>query len=570
MAVYSLLTPTDWFHYFGTSGDAGLARVVDVIATAGVSRLYYRTHEGGKATFPSKAGTTLIGQEIIDSLKGNIRDFYTYPESYFRYLGAVDFTHSKGITAFMDACQLNGMERALWATIMEDDHGGMFKSKFILAHPELRCVNRKGESIDGCLEYWFDEVRTHKLAVIDELLAFKPDRIQIDLVRRNGLPSADVNGYYQYGFNPQIVDGFRKSTGLDARSLEPGSADWQRWLEYAGRPTTEFMIEACRRINAAGAKVDFMMWPVHLKTWMGIDLEAILDTGYVDAIHVASQAYAYSPADLQRQLKALRPQVGDRPVDIVPSISGYDHLLNHALDRFFQAMEENGVKNTVLHESNMILCTRTAERFRALAFGEPHYKRMLKSKQVDRVDWSKTQKLSGFLRGYNASDLKTDQLTEIQVAHTADALHVRVTCHERDVKRLLPVKGWPRDNYNVIQLHRRCYWDPYQSVHLFLCPADQLNDYFHFVLDAAGEAGQERLLDERWEGEWGHEVEIGEKSWTATFHIPFSTLKVTPKAGTRMSVQSLRVQDDPREVSLLTLGNTESMKTDEMGFLELQ
>jgi hypothetical protein len=231
-------------------------------------------------------------------------------------------------------------------------------------------------------------------------------------------------------------------------------------------------------------------------------------------------------------------------------------------------MENAGVKTVMLHESEAIPRNRVGERFRALAAGVPHYKRRLRSRRVKTLDWQRVEKFSGFLRGYNAKTLETDQLTEIQVAHTDDALHVRVICHERDVKGLLPVPQWPADNYNVKVLGSRTWWSPTESVHLFLSPANQFNDYFHFVLDPSGKASQEQRLDEAWNGAWSHDVQVGQTQWTATFAIPFRTLGFTPSpAGARIGAHVVRSQSKPvQQVSMLTLANTGVVNADEFGF----
>jgi len=562
MKIHAMATPSDWFYFTGAYGDPGVGRMCDLFAEAGGSRIYLRTHDGGKANYPSRHGTTFVGSDVFPRTGG----FASYPQSYFRYLKLLDFTKWSPFLFFAAHASDYGVEPGLWHTIMEDDHGGAHASDFVLSHPHLRCVKRNGEPINGALEFWFEEAREYKLKILDEVLELGTQRILLDLVRRNGLPSADVDGNYQYGFNPEILEAFRKEAGLDARKLTPGSDDWRSWVNFMSRPYTEFFLEVFRRAKRKGFTIDLLTWPVHLKTWMGIDLEKLLDSGSVEKIHVASHTYSYSKVELERQLSALRPQVGKRPVEIVPSISAYDGVARSGLDTFFEAMENAGVKTVVLHESQAMNVDRVSERFRALAFGVPHYKRVLRSRRHAALDWARADKFSGFLRGYNQASLETDQLTEIQVAHTNDALHVRVICHERNVKGLLPVSQWPADNYNVKVLGARTWWSPNDSVHLFLSPANQFNNYFHFVLDPSGKASQEQRLDELWNGDWSHEVKINDKDWTATFHLPFKSLEFQPSPGLKIAAHVVRSQANPLQVSSHTLANTGIVNPDEFGF----
>jgi hypothetical protein len=566
MNLHSLITLPDWFYYFGTSNAEGLHRICDLCADAGLSRLYLRTHEGGMADYPSKVSPVLVGREVYDKTGS----YLTYPQSYYRYYLQLDFRKWNPLEVAHRAAEQSGIEMALWYTIMEDDHGGSFASPFMLENKQWWCTTRQGESISGCLEFWFEEVRRYKLGILREILASKPSRILLDLVRRNGTPSADGDGYFRYGFNPKMTEAFARQSGLNAHKLEPNTPDWHRWVDFVSRPYTELMIEACRMCRENGTRVDLMVWPVHQKSWMAIDLEKILDSGLVDAVQVASHTYAGSPAEVRRQLDAIRPQVKDRPVEVIPTISGYEGVTASGLDAYFAELDRQKVQSVALHESEELLRNRVSERFRALKFGVPHYKRVLRSRMMREVDWDQAPKISGFLRAYNAEALEADQVTEIQSVYTAEVLHVRVRCAERHVAGLLPVPRWPSDNYNVRQLRARTWWNPMQSVHLFVSPAQLLNDYFHFVLDPSGKPDQEMRLDELWSGAWSNGVKIETDGWVAQFVIPFSTMGFEPRKGMRIAIQAVRVQAQPLQVTQLNLAGTNVINPDEFGFLELE
>lgn len=569
MNIHALMTPSDCFFWSGVFGDEGTCRIFDIAAEAGISRLYLRTHDGGRANYPSQHGPTLRGIDVYNDYVGDMRAVGSpYPKSYYRYLRSLDYDKWSPHTNFARNATDYDIEPALWTTIMEDNHGQPLLSRFATENPQLRCVKRNGEPVAGCLEFWFKPVRDYKLKVVDEVLGLGPKRIVFDLVRRNGLPSADVNGFYQYGFNPEIIEAFRKESALDARRLTPGSDDWKAWVDFVSKPYTEFFQEVFRRAKSRGIAVELMTWPVNLKTWMAIDLEKILDSGAVEAVHVQSHTYSYSPAEMNRQFAALRPQVGSRNVEIIPSITGYDGVVAAGLDRYFQAMEKSGVRSVVVHEIDAVYRNRVGERFRALKFGVPHYQRMLRPRRVESLDWNEIAKFSGFLRGYNATSLETDQVTDVQTAYDGQTLHIRVTGHERNPKALIPVPQWPADSYNVKVLGARTWWSPDESVHLFLSPANQFNDYFHFVLDPSGAAKQEQRLDEAWNGAWSHEVKIENDRWTATFHIPFASLQFQPQRGARIAAQIVRSQNNPKEVSLLYMAGTSVVNADEFGFWE--
>lgn len=565
MKILSIATFNDWFYLLGTYGPEGVQRMCDLVADSGISRLYLRTHDGGLANYSSVKSPPLVGETVVQ----DTGKWLDQPKSVHNYVRFLNYTDWDPLPVFLDFAPTTGMEAALWYTVMEDDHGGHLQSDFYKAHPEWRCVDREGEPVGGCLEFWFEEVRNYKLAIIDELLDKGTPRILLDLVRRNGTPSADGEGFYRYGFNPEIVTEFVQQGGADPRGLTPGSDEWGTWLDFVSRPYTEFFVEACRRISARNAHVELLTWPVHLKSWMAIDLEKILDTGEVEAVHVASHAYSYSPADLENQLAALKAQVGSRSVKIVPSICGYEGLVCSGLDKFFEAAQGQGVDTIVVHESDALFRLPVASRFRALAYDTPHYKRELHSRQVETVDWEQADKISGFLRGHNEDSLETDQLTEIQVAHTTEDLFVRVTCHERDTTELIPVPRYSQENYNVRQLGPRLWWNPKESVHLFLSMPGQYGDYFHFLVDPSNTGDQECRLDETWNGEWSHDVQIEPSRWTATFRLPFASLNHAVAPGQRIAFNAVRSQASPAQLSMLNLTGTHFNNPEEFGFLHL-
>ena len=546
MRIFTTATQSDWLYSGASWGKPGLYRVASILKEGGVSRVYWRTHNGGEAMYPSSVSNVQDGAFFRQ--KG-FKGYGSLPAQHFAYAAHVDYREWDHLVDMAGIAAEFGIEFAHWATIFEDDHGGGHRSKFLLDHPEWQCTTRDGQKVDGCLDFWFPEVRAYKLRVLDEVLAKPATRLLLDFVRRNGKPSADLAGHYLYGFSEPILVAFKKETGHDARKLVPGSLDWATWIDFLVRPHLEFMREAARRARALKRPLDLMVWPVDLKTWMAFDLRAMAAEGLVDSVLVGSHRYAESSAEARRQVEALRSQTVPGAVRVVPGLPGYHTLAPPMVDAFCEEAERQGTEGIVLYESNFLITDPIPDHLRAWSFGVPHSRRSVAVPRVVSPDWARVPVQRGFLKAFSLDNAPADQETSFQVTHDGEALHVRVECRERNPSGLLPVPEFDPSNFNVAQLRARMAWHPFESVHLFLDAEHRHEDYFHFLLDPSNRGLEERRLDEDWTGAWTHEASIGTDRWVAVLRIPFATLGIRPGPGQVLGFHVGRIQNSPREVT---------------------
>ena len=61
MRIRTITTMTDWAWNMGCWGKVGVYRTMDVMKMADIKDLYWRTHDGGKAMYPSKVSTVSTG-----------------------------------------------------------------------------------------------------------------------------------------------------------------------------------------------------------------------------------------------------------------------------------------------------------------------------------------------------------------------------------------------------------------------------------------------------------------------------------------------------------------------------
>jgi len=219
-------------------GPAGVRQILDRCKACGWERVYWRCLDGGRA---------LYGSRILEPLH-KLDD-----ENYLRDHGLEEIQarleqHDWGsFDAFAEAVRYGseiGIEVHAWLSINEDDHGYGWTSRYTREHPESRWVRRDGRPYRSQQSFAFPEVRAYKLAVLREVLEYRPAGVFFDWIRTGDVrdnPQTDPDGIANYGYEAPNVSRFRGQYGLD-----PGAApnDDERWVRVRAEPQTLFMREA--------------------------------------------------------------------------------------------------------------------------------------------------------------------------------------------------------------------------------------------------------------------------------------------------------------------------------------
>jgi len=566
--MYTLGTHSDWYYHGGCWGKPGLQRVADLCLEAGINRLYWRTHDGGQAKYPSRVGSINDGARYRS---GQFQGLGTLPESFFNYRKYLDYSQWDQLTDMAEIASSVGLPYSHWYTIHEDDHGGNFSSAFLENHPEFQCRTRDGQAIPGCLDFWFPEVRNYKRAIVEELLAKPAERLLLDFLRRNGTPSADFQGHYRYGYNPEKLEAFRRETGLDALKLTPSLPEWSQWLQFNARPMTEFVLEIADLARRVNRPLDLLLWPVDQLAWMAFDLPALARAGAVHDVLIGSHTYAFSAAEARRQVEAMRPQLEGTAARMAPGLPAYYELPAEGFDRFVGEVERQGCDRMVLFESHALINSPLVERIRAASLDKSHHSRaVLAIRTEGSPDWARVPVQTGFLRAFAFDDGQTDQETSFQVAHDGQSLYFRFICRERTPQHLIPVPQYDHNNYNVAQLGYRMYWNPHESIHLALDFRHQHEDFVCFTVDPANDAHAGTWIDEVWLTPWQHTTHIGPDRWEVELTLPLASLEIDRPSGKILGFQAVRVQDRPREVSSWFNSKGRRLQPLEFGHLTLE
>jgi hypothetical protein len=245
-------------------GEAGVRHMLSVCRAAGISQVYWRALDAGRAMYKSRLVLPAENYEFDQFYNPVSAEEKTLLESFHmdyqrrghsnrtisERISAMDYTHFDSFAAAVQAGHELGMEIYAWVTINEDDHGWGAPSAFSRLWPEYRWVRRDGRPYRSQLSLAFPKVMEYKLGIIKEVLAYNLDGMFIDWLRTGDVrdnPQTDQNGVADYGYEAPLVEGFRRKHAADPYAVPN---DDPRWIRFRAEPRTEFMRRTRKLVRA--------------------------------------------------------------------------------------------------------------------------------------------------------------------------------------------------------------------------------------------------------------------------------------------------------------------------------
>jgi hypothetical protein len=195
----------------------------------------------------------------------------------------------------------------LFGWMRTNNYSGNAVARFYLEHPEWREARADGRAAPQ-LCFAVPEVRAHKIAILQEAVAYGLDGLLIDTLRHPPMVGYHplVAGAYRtrYGQDPP-----RRGDPEDAGADADADADAARWHRFRARYFTRFLRELRHALAGAGRAG----LPVHLRVAPrralhdGADLEALLDEGLIDGL--VANRYTSEPLDYERLFPLVRGRV---------------------------------------------------------------------------------------------------------------------------------------------------------------------------------------------------------------------------------------------------------------------
>ncbi len=544
MKIYTISTLHDWAHFTGAAGAIGIERIFDLMAIAGIERVYWRVFEGGLATYPSKIATVFRGRDVqawqnIGDGGGTKSEQWAWRE---------DCTTWDPLATAVEIAHRRGIELCAWWTVCEEDHGGHVGSGFG-RQKEYRLHDREGKDYPGTVELFLPEVRDYRMAVLKEILERKVDGLLIDFARNNATPSAGADGIHRFGYNQPVREAYAKRYGDDPLNLD---ADDKTWLTFKNEYRADFVRQVRRQLGRDRHLALMTIPHVDNYRWLCLDLEALSADGTVDLVMPFAMTYCNSPESTAEHVMQLRSQTKGRHTRVAAGVQTYWGITPDAYDAAINAADDIGVKETVLYEADMLSRMNLMTPTRARHLKAPRRDRAIDVRMLGRNptarDWANAEVHRNFFVVTGPDRAKAKAKTGFQVIAGPKALHVRMTCNGKQVD--IPASLLEDKRSYLEWIAGRNFWMFSDKAHVLLDPAVARQDFVHFSGDRHNETWAEKRFLNSWPAKWTYRVDcVSTRQWIAEFQLPYTTIGAKPGAGQQWSFQIVREHAAEREVS---------------------
>lgn len=532
MEIRAITTFTDWTALAGCWDKAGVCRIFETLRIAGIRDVYWRVFNGGLALYPSRIAE-IQGRQCYDVSTGN--NYLPFANRPIHYLREIDFKRFNPIPTALEVAAEFGINLHLWYTIYEDEHGRPCRSRFNADHPEWWHTDRAGRQYSGTFDWFYEEVRAYKLAIVDELLQYPAKGLMLDLVRHNATASADANGVYRFGYNPAVRAAFQRRAGADPLALPP---DHPEWLAFRRDIHTALIREIRDRMDRTGRRMELalMLWPVDYARWAGFDVRGLSETGAAQMLAMCSLTYSLRPQDARDHYNIGRAQAPNERVLVLPGLSTYNGVRGPHIDRFAEAAEQAGARGIMLYEADQLVRFNCASTVRAINLGRPNYRRGLTAARLpagagpEQINWATIPAFDNFLFHYGpGSEQVPSERTKFQIAYNAAELIVRFVCEDRRMAAALaPAQPNHQHQYYIDALRHRGPYYGLNSFSLMLDPTRACEDFHLFGATPRKESITAMFIDEDWTCAWSMDVTTGPDRWMGVMRIPFAALGHPP------------------------------------------
>jgi hypothetical protein len=236
-------------------GAEGVRHMLTVCKAAGISQIYWRVLDAGRAMYKSRLvlpGENYEFNEFYNPLTAEEKALLdSFHMDYQRrghsnrliseMINSMDYTNFDSFGSAVKIGHELGLQIHAWVTINEDDHGWGAPSAFSRLWPEFRWIRRDGRAYHSQLSFAFPRVMEYKLGIIKELLQYDLDGLFIDWLRTGDVrdnPQTDATGTADYGYEEPVVKSFERRFRVDPRTL---LNDDMRWVRWRAESRTDFM-----------------------------------------------------------------------------------------------------------------------------------------------------------------------------------------------------------------------------------------------------------------------------------------------------------------------------------------
>ncbi|NJL00941.1 MAG: family 10 glycosylhydrolase [Spirulinaceae cyanobacterium SM2_1_0] len=275
-----------------TRSESELARIFDRLEDAGVNTVFFETVNASYTIYPSQVAP----------------EQNPFTVGWDPLAAAVKLAHERD------------MELHAWVWVFaaaNQRHNQIVRQPrtylgpVLSRHPDWVGTDRQGNPFQSnSRKAFFDpahpEVRAYLLALIDEIATnYDVDGIQLDYIR---YPFQDPSVNQVYGFGVASRSQFRRLTGVDPVSINPGDRLWTRWTQFRIQQVDGFVASVSELLDREHPEVllsaaVFPLPPSERLARLQQNWESWTEAGYLDL--VVPMTYADNTENLQRLTEPL-------------------------------------------------------------------------------------------------------------------------------------------------------------------------------------------------------------------------------------------------------------------------
>lgn len=233
--VVALVDSLDFAKHFDIETPTGTVQVLEHVLLTHPTDVWWRDKGGGRMRYPSACEDWPVSEAPFDPKRLPSEDVYGWLR--------LEAPRANAFPVVREECARRGLSFGVHTTLEENHWSASFGSNWTLAHPEFWSRTRHGEPWMGCCSIFHPEVVAHKLELLDERLALKPEAVLLDFWR---------NGSWSFAREysaPALAEWERRHPGEPA----PVHTD-PRWQAMAGERFADFLRAFSAKCRAAGVR----------------------------------------------------------------------------------------------------------------------------------------------------------------------------------------------------------------------------------------------------------------------------------------------------------------------------
>ena len=173
--IVALVDSLDFAKNYDIETPTGTVQVLEHVLLTHPTDIWWRDKGGGRMRYPSRCESWQVSEAPFDKKRLPSEDIYGWLR--------LESPRANAFPLVREECERRGLGFGIHTTLEENHWYSPLASNWTLAHPEFWGRTRGGEPWMGCCSILFPEVVAHKLEMLDERLALRPQAILLDFWR---------------------------------------------------------------------------------------------------------------------------------------------------------------------------------------------------------------------------------------------------------------------------------------------------------------------------------------------------------------------------------------------------